>query len=184
MLHPVEVSTLPMAQSKDHLSNIRCHVLQIVAAVARIHNDLTILLRHGHFVTIELSILFQELSFDMEFVLCVDCILTTLSILALSMVENIESTLTTSITILVNSVDGIRALVSCSMEGMSIGLLNIELRAPVASNLVGIAVLEWIVIVIDRRHEDGVEGRDAATAYFAQVNIVFEDATEQVWLVV
>ena len=159
-------------------------MLQIVAAVAGVHDDLAIILRHGHFVAIELSILLQELSLDMKFVLCVDRVLAALSILALSVVEDIESALATSVAIIVHSVVWLVALVSRSMERVSIGLLNIELRAPVTANLVGVAVLEWIVVIVEGRHEDGVKGRDAAAADFAQVDIVFEDATEQVWLVV
>ena len=73
---------------------------------------------------------------------------------------------------------------SSCMECMPIALLNIELRAPVTTDLVCIAVLEGVRVVIDCGHEDGIEGRDTATANHAQVDIVFHGTTQKVWLVV
>ena len=178
MLHPVETATIPVAESESHIRDVGSHVLKIVAAVSGFHNQLAALLRHGHSVAIELAVLLEELSFDVEFFLGVDLILASLSVLANCIVEDIESALATSVAVGVNSVDGVVALVSCSVEGVSIGLLNVKLRAPVATNSIGIAVLEGVLGIVDGGHEDGVKGGDTAAADCAQVNIVLESASE------
>ena len=93
------------------------------------------------------------------------------------MVIDISGALATSVTIGVNSIRGSVALVSRSVEGVLIGFLNVKLRAPVTTDLIGITVLEGVSGVIDGRHEDGIEGGDTAAANHAQVNIVFHGAT-------
>ena len=113
----------------------------------------------------------------MEFFLGIDLVLASLSVFANCIVEDIESALATSVAVGVNSFDGVVALVSRSMESMPIGFLNVKLRAPVTTNLIGITVLEGVTGVIDGGHEDGIEGRDTATANHAQVNVVFHRAT-------
>ena len=92
-------------------------------------------------------------------------------------VIDISGALAASVTILVNSIGGSVALVSRSMESMPIGFLNVKLRAPVTTNLIGITVLEGVTGVIDGGHENGIEGGDTAAANHAQVNIVFHGAT-------
>jgi len=114
----------------------------------------------------------------MEFFLGIDLVLASLSVFVNCIVEDIESALSTSVTILVNTFDGVVALVSRSMESMPIGFLNVKLRAPVTTNFIGITVLEGVTGVIDGGHEDGIEGRDTAAANFTQVNIVFENASK------
>lgn len=50
-----------------------------------------------------------------------------------------------------------------------------------SSDFVCIAVSKGILVFIDAGHEDSVECRDTATTDFAQVNVVFDVATEHVW---
>ena len=134
-----------MAESESHVLNIRCHVLKIVTAVTSFHYEFATLLSESHFVAMELSTLLQKLGFDMEFVFCIDRVLASFSILADSIVEDIEGALATSVTTVIFSRSiWCIALVSCSMKSVSIGLLDIKLGAPMASNLVSIAVLERV----------------------------------------
>ena len=184
MLHPVETTTIPVTESESHILDIRSHVLKIVTAVTGIHNEFTTLLSEGHSVAMELSVLLQKLSFDMEFILCIDRMLASISVLAWHIVEDIKSAFTISITIVVNSIDWSIALVRSSMECVSIGLLNIKLRAPVTTDFIRITVLEGVRVVIDCWHEDGIESGNTAAADITQVDIVFENSTEQIWRVI
>jgi len=70
--------------------------------------------------------------------------------------------------------------VGCSPVGVFIGLHDVELGAPVASDLICVTILERITCVVDCRHIDSVEGRDTAATYLAQVDVVGEEAAEQV----
>ena len=92
-------------------------------------------------------------------------------------VVDISGALAASVTVGVDSIGGSVAFVSGCMESMPICFLNVKLRAPVATYLIGITVLEGVSGVIDGRHEDGIEGGDTAAANHAQVNVVFHRAT-------
>jgi hypothetical protein len=185
MLHPVETATVPVAESESHILDVRGHVLKIVAAVTGIHNEFTTFLSECHSVAIELSVLFDKLSLDMEFVLCIDRMLASISVLTWHIVEDIKCAFTTSVTVveLSSPVRGV-TLVRSGVECVSIGLLNIKLRAPVTTDLIRITVLEGVRVVIDCWHEDSVESGNTATADFTQVDIVFENASEQIWRVI
>lgn len=99
-------------------------------------------------------------------------------------VVDISGALAASVTVGVDSIGGSVAFVSGCMESMPICFLNVKLRAPVATNSIGIAVLEGVLGVVDGGHEDGVKGGDTAAADCTQVNIVLESASEQIWCVV
>lgn len=130
----------------------------------------------------------MELSLDIEGSFCVDSVLTAIPIRFLTsfvLVVDIDGALTTSVAVVVVSICAwCITLVADGFERVSIGFLDVKLRAEVSTNLICIAVLEGVVPITHRRHEDGVEGGDAATADHAQVYVVGHDASEEVWLVV
>ena len=95
----------------------------------------------------------------MEFFLGIDLVLASLSVFVNCIVEDIESALSTSVTIFSKHLRRGLALVSRSMESMPIGFLNVKLRAPVTTNFIGITVLEGVTGVIDGGHEDGYRGQ-------------------------
>jgi len=45
---------------------------------------------------------------------------------------------------------------------------------------IGVAIAEWVTGVIDGGHENRVEVRNATAANIAQIDIVFDNATEKV----
>lgn len=74
-------------------------------------------------------------------------------------------TLATAITIPINTTGIWRiTAVTRGPESPLVGLHDIEFRAPVAPDLIGITVLERIVLVINGGHEHVVERGDAATS--------------------
>jgi hypothetical protein len=64
-----------------------------------------------------------------------------------------------------------------------VGLHEVELWAKWTILMVSICVTiaERVTGVIDGGHENRVEVRNATAANIAQVNIVFDNATEKVW---
>ena len=68
---------------------------------------------------------------------------------------------------------------------MLVGLHEVEFWAKWAILVVavGVAIAEWVTSVVNGGHEHRVEVRNATAAHIAQVNIVFDDATEKVWSV-
>ena len=62
----------------------------------------------------------------------------------------------------------------------SISFHDIELGAPVATNLVCIAVFERVTNIVYSRHEHCVKSSDAATTCLTQINIILDLATKQV----
>ena len=71
-----------------------------------------------------------------------------------------------------------------SLERPLVSLHNIELRAPVTTNLIAVTVVVAVgVPVVARRvltwSLDEVEGSDAATVALAEVNIVVNRTTEE-----
>ena len=186
MLHPVEATTVPVAEREHHLRDVARHGREVAGAVTlRVHHDFVGALCQGHAVVCELVIVVHdEFDLHVERTLSVDRVLGTGSVLSWRIVEDVSGAVATSVAVSVDSILGCIALVSGRVERVSIGLLNIELGAPVTANLVGVAVLEGIAVVVERRHEDGVEGRDAATADQAQVDIVLHGAAQKIWFVV
>lgn len=77
---------------------------------------------------------------------------------------------------------GVRRIagVANGSERILVGFHDVELRAPVATDLVCVAVLERIAYVVDRGHQHRVKSRDAAAARLAHVHVVLDPATEQV----
>lgn len=88
--------------------------------------------------------------------------------IARSVLQEVHVTLATSITIPINT-SGIRRITAVTRgpESPLVGLHDIEFRAPVAPDLIGITVLERIVLVIDGGHEHVVKRSDATTSSFA-----------------
>ena len=80
------------------------------------------------------------------------------------------------------------ALVGSGGPGEFVSLHNIELGAPVAINLVGIAVAisvsvhPDVALVILAWHRDHVEGSDAAALVVAEVDVPLDRTSEKVWL--
>lgn len=133
-------------------------MLKIRAAVTSLHHKFASFLSKRHLVAMEHTILFDEFSLHMEFVLSIDLVLTTESVFALCIVIHIQSTLATSIAMIVDTVGRCITFVAGGVEGMSVGLLNVEFRAPVATNLIRVTVLERVSnIVIKSRHENSVQ---------------------------
>ena len=70
----------------------------------------------------------------------------------------------------------------------SISFHQVKLRAPVASDLVGIAVTKGVGFHPDissfvlAGHLDSVEGSDTAALVLAQVNVPLDGSAKQVWL--
>jgi hypothetical protein len=126
----------------------------------------------------------MELRLDSVWHLCVDCVLAARAVLIWCIVHDIKCALAASVAVVVHSIGWGVTLVAGRVEHVLVCLLNVELGAPVAADLVGVAVLERVCAVIKCWHQNGVEGGDAATADLAQVNCVLEDAAEEVWLVV
>jgi len=97
--------------------------------------------------------------------------------------QDIYVALPTSITVAIFPVRvGRIAFVTYCTEGVLVSLHDVELGAPVASNLVGIAILERIAVVVDSRHENRVECCETSTADFAQINIELDATTEKIGL--
>jgi len=92
-----------------------------------------------------------ELSLHREWELSVDGVLRAGSILTLCIVVDIDGALAASIAVIVLAIDGRVALVASRVEGPLVRLLNVELGAPMTTNLVSIAVPK-IVVVVDGRH--------------------------------
>ena len=125
----------------------------------------------------------MELSLDREGQVSVDGVLCARPVLSLCIIVDVHGALSTFIAVVVNSILWQVALVAGRMEGPLVCLLNVELRAPMSTYLVGITVSE-IVAIVGSRHKNGVQGGDAATANIAEVDSVFEGAAEEVWPVV
>ena len=128
----------------------------------------------------------MELGLDIEGSLCVDSVLTAVPIRFLTssvLVVDIDGALATSVAVVVVAIcHRCVTLVTDCFECVSIGFLDVKLRAEESTNLVCITVLEGVVPITHGGHEDGVEGRDAATANHAQVYVVGHNTSEQVWL--
>ena len=133
-------------------------MLKIRAAVTSLHHKLATFLSKRHFVAMEHTILLHEFSLYMEFVLSIDLVLATESVFALGIVVHIQSALATSIAVIVDTVGRCIAFVTGSVEGMSVGLLNVEFWAPVATNLVRVTVLERVLnVIVSSGHENSVQ---------------------------
>jgi hypothetical protein len=70
---------------------------------------------------------------------------------------DIQGALTTSITVIVNSICWFVTLVACGMESVFIRFHNVEFGAPVTSDLIGIAIFERVIVIVDTWHEDSVK---------------------------
>jgi len=100
---------------------------------------------------VEHALLLMEVSLHIERHLSVDGVLSAWSVLTWRVIVDIESALAVSIAVIVLAIDSRVALVACRMEGVLVCLLNVELGAPMTTNLVSIAVPK-IVVVVDGRH--------------------------------
>ena len=181
MLEPIDTVAGPLADSPSHASDVLCHVRQVRAVTSCLYK-FSIWLSHSHRVADKLAITLLEVNFHMEFIVRVDARGASWKELACDIVfMNIKSTLTSSITVVVDSVGWGVTFVSSRVEGILISFHDVELWAPVPSNFVSITVFERILIVFHTGHQHGVKGGDTATADFTQVNIVFDRATEHVW---
>ena len=94
--------------------------------------------------------------------------------------QEVKSAIATSITVVEDTVLRCVTLVARDVEGMLIGLHNVELRAPMATDLIGVTILEWVTCVVKSRHCDSVEGSKTVAVDSAQVNIKLEDTAEKV----
>lgn len=117
----------------------------------------------------------MEIHFDVEGQLCVDPVLSSLSIgVNWAHMGGIDRTVA-MMAIAVDSIYGSVASMGLRLESMSVGLHNVELWAQVAPGViqsVSVAILERISPVIQGRHaDDGHRGHAAAT-HVTQVHIV------------
>ena len=118
----------------------------------------------------------------MELKVCVDASGASRKVLACDIVlVNVQSAFSRSVTVVVDSVGRGVTFVSGRVEGILIGLHEVELWAPVSSNFVCITVLERILVILHTGHQHSVKGSNTATADLSQVNIVFNGTTEHVW---
>ena len=182
VLEPVDTAVAgPLAHNPCHTSDVLRHVRQVLAVTGCLHK-FSITLSHGNRVADEYSITLFKVKFHMEFIVGVDARGASGNVFACDVVlVNVQSAFTPAITVIIDSVGWGVTFVSSRVEGILIGLHEIELWAPVSSNLVCITILERILIVLHAGHQHSVKGGDTATADFTQVNIVFDGATEHVW---
>ena len=141
-------------------------------------------MRERHCVPCELLICLMELCLDCVWLLRVNRVLFARAVLTLSIVDDIECALAASVAVIVHSVGWGVTFVAGRVEHVLVCLLDVEFGAPVATDFVSVAVLEWVCAVVKCWHQNGVEGRDAATPDLAQVDRVLKDAAEEVGLVV
>lgn len=80
------------------------------------------------------------------------------------------------------------ARMGCSGERVLVSLHEVELRAEVTRDLVGIAVAPaisghpQIASLVTTGHRDQIESSNAAALVLRKVNVPFNRATEQIWL--
>ena len=101
-----------------------------------------------------------------------------------SFLLEISGILTTSVAVVVMWTVAITGVWGSS-PGELVGLHNIELWAPLSSDVVGITVvvaigIVWLAIRSNRRKGDSVEGGDTATVSLAEVNVVLNWTVEEV----
>lgn len=117
-----------------------------------------------------------------EWKLRIDLVLLTWAErLGRGVLQDIHVALATSITVPVNAV-GIRRITAmpCGSESPLVGLHDVKLGAPVAPNLIGVAVFERVMLIIDGGHEHIVKRSDAATPSLAQIYIILDAASKQI----
>jgi hypothetical protein len=125
----------------------------------------------------------------MELIVCVNSELRSRAISIWVYLMN-RFTATTSVTIVVVSIV-IWSITSmwCHSEGIFVSLHKVHLWAPLISNVIGITVIivSWtcverpIFVLAWRRHH--VESSVASTVYVSNIDVIFNRATKEIWLV-
>lgn len=183
MLEPVKaLVSAPVAYREHHLLDVLSHFAKIARAIARVKNDFASLLSEGNGIASEDSICLLVVNLDMELFVSVHAIATTWQILTSKFVlVNVNTALSRSVTLLIDSICGSIARVANSSVGKLVGLHDIKLWAEMSIDRVGVAVLPRIFSGGLCWHQDSVEGCNTAATYFAQVDVVFESASEHIW---
>lgn len=100
VLHPVEITVIPVAEHNDHLRHIVSHVPESLATVSLLHHDLIAILGDGPLVAQEVVIPLLELQLNVEWELGVDPVLAAIAISGLAVeahVGGVERALAASV---------------------------------------------------------------------------------------
>lgn len=146
MLEPVETVTAPVTDGEDHALHGLSHVAQIATVVLFEKHIVSILFKLDRVASESASRISIELCFDIEGSVGVDLVAGAGAEIVIDAVrENVDVALTIAIAVRENTVR-VRcvAFVTSSSVSKLVGLHNVKFWAPVATNLVGIAVLERI----------------------------------------
>jgi hypothetical protein len=178
----------PVGHGEAHVSEVVSH--QVVTAVVAAGGHGLAVLGHGRLELLELAILLNKFNLEAEGLGGVDGVLATGSVLVSALVvEELDGVLDAGASTVAVPVV---ALVSRGVAGMSgglvgvlVGLHDVELRAVLASDLVGIAVppavsVVKVTVLVLGGHAYHVEGSDAATGDFAHVDVVGDRSSEEV----
>ena len=130
-----------------------------------------------------------ELDLGMELKVCVDLVLGAWAVgVPVELIDDVETETTLVAVPVLAFSSWVVAFVSSGSPRPLVGLHEVELWAPVAIDLVGVAVAPAIgappvvAILVLAWHRDSVEGSDAAALVIAQIDVPLDGATEKVGL--
>ena len=132
-------------------------------------------------------VILVELNLGVELKVCVDLVLGTWAVgVPVELVDDVETeTALVAVPVLALS-SWVVTLVSSGGPRPLVGLHEVELWAPVAINLVGIAVAvsvgvhPEVAVLVLAGHPDEVPGSDAAALVVAQIDVPLDGAAEEV----
>lgn len=177
----------PVAEDEHHLLDVLSHVAQILAAVLPLLHNLLAILCKCLSIALELSILLEEFHLDTERQLRVDLVVAASAVGTSKAMEvqvlGVEFAAAGQVTLVVDAVLRSITLVGFGDDCVLVSLHKVELWADMSTSvsiLVGVAVVEWVSPVGISWHHYTSKLCYTATADIAQVNIVLEDASEEV----
>lgn len=185
------VEGAPVGEGKGHT------VLQVVGHVggflapSGVHGDGLAILAEGDGEGVEVATRLVEVKLGVELLEGVDLeVVAGTVVVVAELVSGVLPAATATVAVVVvalvaGSIAGVRG----GLRAPLVGLHDVELRAVVASDLVGVTVVlavfagEEVTVRVLAGHADHVEGSNATAVGLTEVNVVLNSATKEVWFV-